>query len=338
MAGYTPGEQRAGRGILKLNTNENPYPPSPRVLEVLKRFPFASLRLYPDPSSHAIRKCVGRLHGVRPEQVFVGNGSDEILRLITLAFVEDDGAIARFHPSYSLYDVLAQCRGVPIRRVALGPDFGWRRPPTGLRSSVFFLTMPNSPTGVIYPEDEVRRFCERFEGLVVLDEAYAEFASRDGLTLARTRPNVLVVRTMSKAYGLAGARVGYAVGPVELIAALDKIKDSYNVNRMTQAVALAALEDQAHLRRVVERIRRTRDRLAEQLVTLDFKVIPSEANFVWASPSRIGARTLAEALRDRGILIRYNAEEWHPDYVRITVGTEAQIRRLVKAIREIQGS
>lgn len=153
MIGYVPGEQRSGPGVLKLNTNENPYPPSPRVTEAIRRFSVASLRLYPDPLSRELRETIARVHGVSSDQVFVGNGSDEILRLITLAFVEDDGAIARFHPSYTLYDVLAQCRGVPLRRVALGPDFGWRSPPPRLRASLFFLTSPNSPTGRLYPDD-----------------------------------------------------------------------------------------------------------------------------------------------------------------------------------------
>ncbi len=338
MKGYTPGEQRAGRGILKLNTNENPYPPSPRVTAALRQFSVSSLRLYPDPSSRMLREALARLHGVSPEQILVGNGSDEILRLITLAFVEDDGAIARFDPSYSLYDVLAQCRGVPLRRVALGPGFGWRMPPAGLRASVFFLTMPNSPTGRSYPGAEIGRFCARFEGIVILDEAYAEFARWDGMELARTRPNVLAVRTLSKAYGLAGARLGYAVGPAELIAALNKVKDSYNVNRLTQEIARAAVEDQEYLGRVVSRIRRTRERLSKRLEALGFTVIPSEANFVWASPGRMKAHRLTEALGAQGILVRYNAEEWHPDFVRITVGTETQMRRLIQAIQTIQGS
>jgi len=336
MTGYVPGEQRSGPDVLKLNTNENPYPPSPRVIEAIRRFSVASLRLYPDPLSRELRETIAQVHGVSSDHVFVGNGSDEILRLITLAFVEDNGAIARFHPSYTLYDVLAQCRGVPLRRVALGPDFGWRSPPPRLRASLFFLTSPNSPTGRLYPDEAVTAFCDRFDGVVVLDEAYAEFASRNGLALARTRPNVLVVRTLSKAYALAGARLGYAVGPTALIAALDKIKDSYNINRMTQAAARAALEDQAYLQRTVARIRRTRERLSEELRALAFEVVPSEANFLWAAPTRITARALTEALRARDILIRYNPEEWHPNYVRITVGTDAQIRRLVAAIREIQ--
>jgi histidinol-phosphate aminotransferase len=336
MAGYVPGEQMAGPGLVKLNTNETPYPPSPRVARALKALEPAKLRLYPDPVCTRIREVLARRHGVRPEQVFVGNGSDEILRLITLAFVEDDGSVGAFAPSYSLYDVLAECRNVPMRKVALRPDFGWRMP-ASFRASVFFLTAPNNPTGVSYPAAEVAAFCKRFKGLVVIDEAYVDFAGWHHMELAKTRPNVLVMRTLSKSFALAGIRLGYLVGPEPLIAALLKLKDSYNVNVLTQTAALAALEDLPYMRKLVARIQAGRARLAKGLAGLGFEIVPSESNFLWVRPGRMAARSLFEGLRSRRILVRYNPKDWHPDYLRITVGTSAEIATLLRAIRELQG-
>lgn len=337
MAGYVPGEQMPVPGLIKLNTNETPYPPSPRVRRALAALPPERLRLYPDPVCSRLRARIAAMHKVKPEQVFVGNGSDEILRLITLAFVEDDGAVGMFTPSYSLYEVLADCRNVPIRKTPLSRNFGWRTPPAAFRASVFFLTCPNNPTGVAYPRAPVRRFCERFKGVVVIDEAYVDFADRHQMELATALPNVLVLRTLSKSYALAGARLGYAVGPEPLIAALLKIKDSYNVNRLTQEAALAALEDRPYMRKLVRRIRASRSRLAGELGKLDFRVVPSESNFLWVRPRRVAAKALFEALRARRILVRYNPKDWHPDYVRITVGADREIDALLKAIRAIQG-
>lgn len=336
MAGYTPGEQMAAPDLVKLNTNENPYPPSPRVLKALRALDPARLRLYPDPVCSGIRNILAARHGVEPGQVFVGNGSDEVLRLITLAFVENSGSLGMFTPSYSLYDVLADSIGVPMKKIPLGPGFGWRTPPPAFRCSVFFITTPNNPTGVMYPPKAVKAFCRRFKGLVVIDEAYVDFAGWDFMELARTLPNVLVLRTLSKSYSLAGIRLGYAVGPTDLIGALLKLKDSYNVNRLTQLAAEAGLSDEGYMIRQAARIRASRARLARNLERLGFQVTPSEANFLWVKPTRVGAKALFEALRARRILIRYNPKDWHPDYVRITVGTEAEIAKLLVAIREIQ--
>ena len=337
MAGYVPGEQMEAAGLVKLNTNECPYPPSPRVARALRTLDPARLRLYPDPTCSSIRKRLAALHGVKPEQVFVGNGSDEVLRLVTLAFVEDNGAVGSFWPSYSLYEVLAESRNVPFRKVPLRRDFGWRTPPPAFRASVFFLTTPNNPTGVAYAAEDVRRFCKRFKGLVVIDEAYTDFAGWNNMELARTLPNVLVLRTLSKSFSLAGIRLGYLVGPEPLIGALMKLKDSYNVNVLTQTAALAALEDRAYWRKLTARVKAGRARLVRGLEKLEFKIVPSQANFLWARPARIEARVLFEALRAKKILVRYNPKDWHPDYMRITVGSDAEIGRLLRAIRDIQG-
>ncbi len=333
LDGYTPGEQPTDPSVIKLNTNECPYPPSPAVADALRRLDPETLRRYPDPGSSELRRVIARLHGAAAERVFVGNGSDEILALCTRAFVEDNGAIAFFDPSYSLYPVLARIRAVAARPVPLGPAFEWAMP-SDLRASLFFLTTPNAPTGRLYPRAELQAFCARFPGVVVLDEAYADFAREHHLDLALTHDNVLALRTLSKSYALAGLRLGYAVGPAALVAALDKLKDSYNVSRIAQAAALAALDDQPYHRTLVARVRATRERAAAALERLGFAVTPSEANFLWVRPPPpAAADALYRALRERRILVRYFPGPRTGAHLRITVGTDAQMEALIEALR-----
>lgn len=332
MQGYTPGEQPTDPRVIKLNTNENPYPPSPAVREALQRLNVETLRLYPDPVSLVLRRKIADLHGGMPDNVFVGNGSDETLALCSRAFVEDDGAIGYFEPSYSLYPVLAQIRTVTASPVELGPDFEWTMP-TDFQASLFFMTTPNAPTGIQYPKTEIRAFCACFPGVVVLDEAYVDFAREHCMDLALEYDNVLVLRTLSKSYALAGLRLGYVVGAAPLIEALFKIKDSYNVDRIAQVAALAALSDQAYLRALVERIRTTRLRTITELERMSFHVFPSETNFLWVKPPRISAENLYRRLREQNILVRYFPGRRTQDYLRITIGTDEQMQALVNAIR-----
>lgn len=335
MAGYTPGEQPSDPAVVKLNTNENPYPPSPRVAQALARLAPESLRLYPDPVCRRLREIIARLHRCRPSQVFCANGSDEILALATRAFVEDQGRLGYFEPSYSLYPVLAQIRDVPGVPVELGPGFAWRMP-RRLSCSLFFLTNPNAPTGRLFEKARVRAFCRRFRGVVVLDEAYVDFARDHSLALALELPNVLVMRTLSKSYSLAGLRFGYAIGSEPLIATLYKIKDSYNVDRLTQELAAAALLDQAHLRRNIRRILATRRRLTGALQRLGFFVHPSDANFLWVRPpAGVGAAALYQALRHRRILVRHFNGPRTAGHVRITIGTDRQADALLAALTAI---
>ena len=336
LAGYEPGEQPRQPGLVKLNTNENPYPPSPLVAAALAGISAADLRLYPDPRHTRLREVIAGLHGVAPEQVFVGNGSDEILALCTRAFVEDGERIGFFEPSYSLYPVLAAIRNVATDPVELTDDFQWPTPGPG-QGALFFLTNPNAPTGVLYPRATVATFCRSYAGVVVIDEAYADFARENCLELALREPNVLVVRSLSKSYSLAGLRLGYAVGPAPLVAALFKLKDSYNVDRVAQALAEAALADPGHMRGNVARIRATRERLTAALRALGFAVTPSEANFVWARPPRLSARALFEGLRRAGVLVRFFPGPRTGEHVRITVGTDAEVDRLLAAVAELVG-
>jgi len=335
MRGYTPGEQPSDPGILKLNTNENPYPPSPAVQRALRDVEPDSLRLYPDPLSLALRRRIAALHGAAgPELVFVGNGSDEGLALCTRAFVEDGGTIGYFDPSYSLYPVLANIRGAALRPVALGPAFEWAMP-ADCRADLFFLTTPNAPTGIQYSRADVAAFCARFPGVVVLDEAYVDFARESFLDLALSRPNVLVLRTLSKSYALAGLRLGYIVGAAPLIEALYKIKDSYNVDRLTQALALAAIGDQDYMRGTAARICATRDRTAAVLERLGCRVTPSQANFLWVRPPRLPAADLYRRLRERKILVRFFDGPRTSGFLRISIGTDAQMEVLLEAMRAI---
>jgi len=336
MTGYVPGEQPKKPGVVKLNTNENPYPPSPRVQAALERMQAECLQLYPDPLCSRLREALAKLHGCKPAAVFVGNGSDEILALCTRAFVEDNGRIGYFVPSYSLYPVLAAIRGVAQNPVELGPDFEWRMPSSSA-CSLFFLTNPNAPTGILYPRRLVRAFCERFRGVVVLDEAYADFARENCMELALKRKNVLVVRSLSKSYSLAGLRVGYAVGDPRLIEALFKVKDSYNVDAISQTLALAAVSDQEHMAANVRRIRATRRRLSRGLQAMGYVVYPSDTNFVWVKPPSIPARVVFEKLRRVDILVRYFPGPRTGDYLRITVGTDAATDALLFALKALHG-
>lgn len=336
MVGYVPGEQPADIKIVKLNTNENPYPPSPRIRDVLAAFDLEVLRRYPDPVSRSLRRVIADLHGCVPEQVLVGNGSDEILTLCTRAFVEDLGSIGYFNPSYSLYPVLAAIRDVETRPVELGKNFEWRMPPD-YACSLFFLTNPNAPTGVLYPPSAVRAFCEQFQGVVLIDEAYVDFSSAHCMDLALEFDHVLVLRTLSKSYSLAGLRMGYVVGAVPLIQALFKIKDSYNLDRLTQEIAVTALQDQAAMRANVERVKQTRRRLALELEKLDFAVFSSAANFLWVKPPQISASALYQRLAEWRILVRCFSSPRTQDYLRITVGTDSQTDVLLDALRRILG-
>ena len=333
LEGYTPGEQPQVPGLIKLNTNENPYPPSPKVMEVLASLGEGRLRLYPDPVCRSLREKIAARFGVSLEHVFVGNGSDEVLALCTRAFVEDHGVIGSFDPSYSLYPVLSAIRPAQINYVDLNDDFTWRMP-ADFRAGLFYLTNPNAPTSMAFPRDTIRDFCRHFDGLVLIDEAYVDFAPAHCMELAREFSNVLVSRSFSKSYALAGARVGYVVGHAELIAALYKIKDSYNVNAISQALALAAFEDEAYMRTMAALIIATREKTAAGLQKLGYHIYPSATNFLWVRPpAGQDAGVVFKYLRESNILIRYFPGPKTGACLRITIGTDAQMDALLAALQ-----
>ncbi len=335
MSGYVPGEQPKGEGIIKLNTNENPYLPSPDVQDILSMVDIAVLSRYPDPVCTELRKVIADLHGCAVENVFVGNGSDEVLALCIRAFVERDGSVGYFDPSYSLYPVLADIEDVEKRPVALNAAFGWDMP-KNYEASLFFLTQPNAPTSMVYEKATIEGFVKEFDGVVLIDEAYADFADDNCMEFAIAHDNVLVARTLSKSYSLAGIRLGYCVGNAELIGAMYKIKDSYNVNYLTQEVARVAILDQDTMKANVEAIVETRKMVTEKLEEFGFEVCPSQSNFLWIKPLGFTAESLFKALRTKNIIVRYfSGDERTRDYLRVTIGTAPEMLAFLDALDEI---
>lgn len=332
MAPYTPGEQPGpAEKFIKLNTNENPYPPSPRVLEAVKRSAADSLRLYPDPESKALREAASRLYGIPPDWILAGNGSDELLAMLMKAFVPEGGLVSYPVPTYSLYRTLVQAHGAKAKEVRWKPDWSL---PSGLASKgtrLTFLARPNSPSGTSVPKESVRGLAASLNGILCIDEAYADFADDNCLDLLHERENVVILRTLSKSFSLAGARVGLAFARPEIIAGLRKVKDSYNLSRMAQAAGEAALSDPDWMRANIERVRKTRVRLTEALRRLNLEVPDSQSNFVFA---RVGeqAKEIYLALKSRGILVRHFDEPGARDSLRISIGTDAEIDELLEAL------
>jgi len=357
LQAYVPGEQPKIKGLIKLNTNENPYPPSPRVLAAIQAAVDGRLRRYPDPTAQALREKLANFHGCGPENILVTNGSDEALALTVRAVVEPAKGLAAlfgkeadrskatvqyFTPSYSLYPVLANIHGATKNAVLLNSDFGLpdaaelkRDRQWNFTAALTFVTTPNAPSGCGYETARLEKLCRAQTGVVVLDEAYADFANENALALALKFPHVLVARTFSKAYSLCFQRVGYLVGQPELIAAMDKIRDSYNVNGLGQIGAEATLDDLKYYRAHFEKIIATRDWLSRELTQLEFRVLPSQANFIFVRPPSFPAKDWLQKLRDQKILVRWFSPPELRDYLRITLGTPDEAAALVKAAQLI---
>jgi histidinol-phosphate aminotransferase len=373
---YVPGEQPKIKGLIKLNTNENPYPPSPRVLKAVKAATDGRLRLYPNPTAQLLREKLAKLHGCGPENIIVGNGSDELLAMAVRAFVEPsrkaegrgqkaESVVQYFHPSYSLYPVLADIHGAGKNAVPLGTNFTLRSVADlkggGLwdfNAALTFVTTPNAPSGCGYSTVELEKLCRSMNGVVVLDEAYVDFAREHAMKLALKYPHVIISRTFSKAYSLCFQRVGYFVGHPELIAALDKIRDSYNVNGLGQVAALATLEDLSYYHANFRRIISTRKELSRALTLLGFRVLPSQTNFILAKPpgnvlpasrrkrdrkqgrrqdagGTLTAKDWLQKLREKKILVRWFNQPEIKDFLRITIGTQAEAEALARAAKAI---
>jgi len=357
---YVPGEQPKIKGLIKLNTNENPYPPSPRVLNAIKAGVDARLRLYPNPTAQALRERLAKLHRCKSENIIIGNGSDELLALAVRCFVEpaNQGNASRmpnpngktdartlvqyFTPSYSLYPVLAETHGARCNPVPLKSDFDFpslselrRNRKWNFSAALTFVTTPNAPSGRAYSLRQLDDLCRNQRGVVVLDEAYVDFAEKNAMRLALAHPHVLVARTFSKAYSLCFQRVGYFVGHAGLIGALDKIRDSYNVNGLGQIAALATLEDLPFYHANFKKIIAAREKLSEDLRHLGFQVLPSQTNFILARPPKFSAEEWLHKLRERKVLIRWFKYPEVRDYLRVTIGTPAETGALCKAVRQI---
>jgi histidinol-phosphate aminotransferase len=339
VAAYVPGEQpAAGRRVVKLNTNENPYPPSPAVLDALRAAADGTIRLYPDPEAQALRARASAVYGVPPDHILAGNGSDELLALILRATIDPGDRVAFAVPTYSLYETLVAVQGGDTVCVDYPDD--WSIPPSlacaGAR--VTFLCNPNSPSGTSVPGTEVESLARAVAGILVVDEAYVDFAAEDAMTLVGRLPNVVVLRTLSKSFSLAGMRAGLVFGHPELLAGVRTVRDSYNVNRLTQLAAEAALSDLPHMRANVTRIRTTRARLTTALEQLGYQVPPSSANFVLARRPGVDQAPMAAALSERGVLVRHFATKRLEDALRITVGTDDEIDVLIGHLRELAKS
>ncbi|MHC5056274.1 MAG: histidinol-phosphate transaminase [Planctomycetota bacterium] len=339
MTGYVPGEQpAAGGGVVKLNTNENPYPPSPKVLEAVGRSAEGTLRLYPDPTARALREAASRAYGFGTECIVAGNGSDELLAMLVRAFASEGERVAYPVPTYSLYRTLVRAHGAEAVEIPWAD--GYAIPPELVKADarLVILCRPNAPTGTMVPVDAVRELARSLECVLCVDEAYVDFADSEDdncLPLVREFENVVVLRTLSKSFSLAGARVGLGFAQEALVRGLGKVKDSYNLSRMALAAGEAALGDMDWMRANAGRIRATRARLVERLARLGFECLPSQANFVLARIGHPRAKELYEALKARGILVRYFDQEAVRDCVRITVGTDAEVDALLSALGEL---
>ncbi len=336
LDGYVPGEQPAETDVVKLNTNENPYPPSPRVFEAIHRITGEQLRRYPHPLGQTFREAAGEVHGVSPEMILCGNGMDDVLNIVVRALSGPDARLVYPTPTYTLYEVLAAIEASIVTEVPFGPRY--ELPLEELIAGggrVTFICNPNSPSGTWVPVDQIAELAGRLRGVLAVDEAYGDFADENCMQLVHDHPNLLVMRTLSKGYSLAGVRFGYAVGHADLIGGLMKVKDSYNVDAISIAAASAAIRDQDYARANWERVRSERDRLSAALGELGFDVLPSQSNFLLAAIEDPSAEGLYESLKARQILVRYFKQPRLENSLRITVGTPDQNDALLAALRDL---
>ncbi|HEY0830187.1 MAG TPA: histidinol-phosphate transaminase [Candidatus Dormibacteraeota bacterium] len=332
---YTPGEQPPdGEGWVKLNTNESPLPPSPRVIEAIKAAANESLRLYPSPTAAPARKAIAKHFGLDPSHVLVGNGGDDLIELCFRAFTGAGEDVAFLTPTYPLFEPL--CRIHEADASTHPTELPWELPPSlgADPAPLKFIVNPNSPTGALFDRPQVEAAVVASSGVVVIDEAYVDFAPHSCLPLLERYDNVLLLRTFSKSYSLAGMRIGFALGATDLIEALDAVKDSYNLDRLAIVAAVAAIQDDDHHRKIVDEVVRNRGELAGELEGMGFDLVPSSTNFVFAKPPKAALGVVA-ALRERKILVRHYDREPIAGWIRITIGTRDQHGKLLAALKEI---
>ncbi len=326
MSGYVPGEQPQGGKFVKLNTNENPYPPSPRVLQAIRDAADRGLMRYPDPRATSFRIRAAEVLGVEPDWILCGNGSDDILTILTRAFVGEGELLRLPYPSYVLYKTLAEIQGALAEEISFAPDWSLTESFFEQRDKLrlVFLPNPNSPSGTVVSKDSILNLAEQLDCPLLVDEAYADFADDNCIDLVGQNEKIMVSRTLSKSYGLAGLRFGYLVAQPQMIEQLAKVKDSYNCDSLAIAAATAAMDDQAWLKQNRAMVVGTRQNLLDGLTQLGFNAIPSQANFVWASHTT-PVRPLYEQLKANGVLVRYmNYPKWG-DGLRVSVGTDEQV-------------
>lgn len=335
---YIPGEQPQDLQIIKLNTNENPYPPSADVAKAVKTFPHDSLRLYPDPESSALTQALAAYHGLDTSQVFVGNGSDEVLAHCFQTFFKNQKPILFADISYSFYPVYSALYQIDYRTVALNDAFGidpaaYRQPNGGI-----IIPNPNAPTGIAMTLDTIRELLDDNDSLVIIDEAYVDFGADSAVELILDYANLLVVRTFSKSRSLAGLRLGYALGQSALIEGLNRVKNSFNsypIGRLTSVAAIASLDDENYFQRCRSRIIATRTWLNDELVNLGFEVLPSSSNFLFVQHSSHPASDLYLELKKAGILVRHFNSARINNYLRISIGSEEECVALISALEQL---
>ncbi len=337
MAGYTPGFQPPrGSQMIKLNTNENPYPPSPAVAAAIRKAAenYDRLRLYPDPVSSCLRQTAAEIYGLTAEQVMAGNGSDDLLRILLDTFIDPGEQVGFFDPSYSLYPVLAQIRGASPKVFAFDP--ATPEPVITTKGiKLFFITSPHAPYGLGFSNHFIAKIADQLDGILVVDEAYADFAEESALSLLDKYPNLVVTRTFSKSYSLAAMRVGLAFAAPMLIAEMDKARDSYNLDLLAQEAATAALLDQAYLEETVARIKKVRQEFNRQLTEKKFTTYPSQSNFIFSiPPAGFKAGDLYQYLQQHQVLVRYFSTPPLDRGIRITIGTPEQMGQVLDIINQ----
>ena len=340
---YVPGEQPKDKKFIKLNTNENPYPPSPKVIEAIKSAVNDDLRLYPDPDSSMFRQAAAARYGVKPSQIFAGNGSDEILALLFGAFFES-GARKILFPdiTYSFYPVYADLWNVPYQKIPLCEDFSINCSDYKIPSGGVIFPNPNAPTGIPVPLADILSLAEYLEGqgrVLVVDEAYVAFGAESAVPQIEKHPNLLIVFTLSKQMALAGLRFGFAIGSEELIEGLYRIKDSFNsypIDRLALAGATAAINDCNYYDEINKKVIATRDRTAKELRSLGFIVLPSAANFIFIKAPGIKGSDFYAFLHERGILVRHFNKDRIADFLRVSIGTDEEMNVFLNACKEIK--
>lgn len=340
---YVPGEQPKLDNLVKLNTNEHPYGPSPKALEAIRAATSDALRLYPDPNADALKAALAQRHGLQPNQIFVGNGSDEVLAHAFMALLKHDQALWFPDITYSFYPVYCGLYQVPHRKVALTDTFEINvddyLPRGDERAGAIIFPNPNAPTGRLLTLAEVERIVAgNPDAVVLVDEAYVDFGGESAIALVDRYPNLLVVHTFSKSRSLAGLRVGFAAGQPDLIEALERVKNSFNsypLDRLAMAGAVASVEDEAHFQDSCRKVMATREQLVADMAALGFEVLPSGANFIFARHPQHDGAALTAALRERAIIVRHFKQPRIDQFLRITIGTDAQCQALVQALREI---
>ncbi len=342
---YVPGEQPQMQRLVKLNTNESPYDPSPKALVAIESQNNSDLRLYPDPEGAALKQAIAKLHGLDPKQVFLGNGSDEVLAHVFAGLLKQSKPVHFPDITYSFYPVYCKLFGIDYKTVALGDQFDISIADYKVPNGGIIFPNPNAPTGRSIPRSEIEALLSHNkDSVVVIDEAYVDYGTESCIPLLRGNAcpeNLLVVHTLSKSRALAGLRVGFAVGHPDLIEGLERVKNSFNsypLGRLAQAGAIAAIEDQAHLEKTANKVIQTRTTLVAELSALGFETLPSTANFIFTRHPKHSGAKLYQALRDRGIIVRHFKSARIEDFLRITIGTDEQSSELVAALKEILNS